>query len=231
MGLSVAESELPFVPTMGTRLNTANSSRLAVCSSVFARFRLLRCNRSDAKQSIVVAPLTICKHRRLKRSKVTVVTHSTSNLPQAALTAVDLSPIWGFYSWFFASCKAAIFETIATERATGLSKRGEDGGNDNEDNESLRWLVDRPVDGLRKRVRVRCGCGAGYQAHQAWNVPLVAGSGEVHGAEHLKGAVPRHTHTGGGRVLRHACAGGCQRPLHEGTGFSRLGRREGDPQA
>jgi hypothetical protein len=66
-------------------------------------FGVLRCNRFDARRaSLIVEPLTLRKHQRRKRSKVTVVTHSKSNLPPVALAAVDLSPIQSLCSWLFA---------------------------------------------------------------------------------------------------------------------------------
>src|SRR5579872_1660017 len=48
LGLSVAESELPFVPSIGTRHDAARSGRLIVCSSVFA-ISSRRCDRPDVR--------------------------------------------------------------------------------------------------------------------------------------------------------------------------------------
>jgi hypothetical protein len=74
LGLNVAESELPFVPSIG---NATERSKRLRCSSIVVR-------SGPARRSVVV-PLTLRKHQRLNRDTVTVVTHSKSNLPPMAL--------------------------------------------------------------------------------------------------------------------------------------------------
>jgi hypothetical protein len=88
LGLSVAKSEPPFVPSIGTRqmLQATADSPFVLARSWFC---LPRCHRSDARSDL--SPSRRLRFAKIcHRGEATVATHAKSNLSQLTPTALDL---------------------------------------------------------------------------------------------------------------------------------------------